>query len=184
MNEKMKDMKKIFSIVCMVLFVSITANAQLSQNPDKFLGNTTTSFQVDVQGVEQYYKMWNQITCENESMWGTVEYTKGTYIWSNCNKAYNYAVQHNFPFTFHALVCGSQYPNWFSNLSATERYQSIVKWMDAVKKQYPNLDMITVVNEGVGMHQQGNSLMKESLGGEGETGYDWIINAFEMAYER
>jgi len=184
MNEKMKDMKKIFSIVCMVLFVSMTANAQLSQNPDKFLGNTTTTFQVDVQGLEQYYKMWNQITCANESMWGSVEYTKGTYIWSNCNKAYNYAVQHNFPFTFHALVCGSQYPNWFSNLSATERYQSIVKWMDAVKKQYPNLDMITVVNEGVGMHQQGNSLMKESLGGEGETGYDWIINAFEMAYER
>ena len=126
-------MKKIISIICILLFVSMNANAQLSQNPDKFLGNITTSFQVDVQGVEQYYKMWNQITCENESMWRSVESSKGTFSWSNSNKAYNYAMQHNFTFMFHALVCGSQYPNWLSNLSASERYQSIVKWMDALK---------------------------------------------------
>ena len=44
--------------------------------------------------------------------------------------------------------------------------------------------MIDVVNEAVGMHQQGNPMMKESLGGEGVTGYDWLIKAFELAYER
>ena len=44
--------------------------------------------------------------------------------------------------------------------------------------------MIDVVNEAVGMHQQGNPMMKETLGGGGKTGYDWLIKAFEMAHER
>ena len=69
-------------------------------------------------------------------------------------------------------------------MSISERYKAIVTWFDAVKKKYPELPMIDVVNEAVGMHQQGNPLMKESLGGGGKTGYDWLIRAFEMAYER
>jgi len=163
--------------------VSVTANAQLSSNPDKFLGNITTRYQVDVSGIEPYYKMWNQITCENESKWGSVEGTRGSFNWG-CDNAVNYAKNHKFLFKFHALIWGSQYPNWLSNLSASERFQAITKWMDAVKKKYPNLEMIDVVNEAVGMHQQGNPMMRESLGGSGKTGYDWLIKAFEMAYER
>jgi hypothetical protein len=44
--------------------------------------------------------------------------------------------------------------------------------------------MIDVVNEAVGTHQAGNPMVKASLGGGGKTGYDWLIKAFEMAYER
>lgn len=163
--------------------VSVAANAQLSSNPDKFLGNITTRYQIDVSGIEPYYKMWNQITCENESKWQSCEGTRGSYNWG-CDNAVNYAKNHNFPFKFHCLVWGSQYPNWLSNLSVSERFQAITKWMDAVKKKYPNLEMIDVVNEAIGMHQQGNPMMRESLGGSGKTGYDWLIKAFEMAYER
>ena len=163
--------------------VSVAANAQLSSNPDKFLGNITTRYQIDVSGIEPYYKMWNQITCENESKWGSVEGNRGSFNWG-CDNAVNYARNHNFLFKFHALIWGSQYPNWLSNLSASERFQAITKWMDAVKRKYPNLEMIDVVNEAIGMHQQGNPMMRESLGGSGKTGYDWLIKAFEMAYER
>ena len=167
-----------------LLLISLTASAQLSQNPNKFLGNITTRYQVDAQGAPKYYTMWNQITCENESKWGSVEGTRGRYDWSGADRAVSYAKQHNFLFKFHALVWGSQYPNWLSNLSVSERYNSIVKWMDAAKTKYPNLEMIDVVNEAIGMHQQGNPMMRESLGGSGKTGYDWLINAFELAYER
>ena len=156
--------------------------AQLSTNPDKFLGNITTRYNVDAGGgVEQYYKLWNQITPENESKWGSVEGTKGSYNWG-CDKAFNYAKQHKFTYKFHALVWGSQYPDrWFNyDMTASARYTAIVKWFDAVKKKYPTLPLIDVVNEAVGMHQQGNPLMKSS----GKTGYDWLIKAFEMAYER
>ena len=160
-------------------------NAQLSSNPDKFLGNITTRYQMDAGGgVDPYYKLWNQVTPENESKWGSVEGTRGSFNWG-CDTPFNYAKKYGFTYKFHAFIWGAQYPNWFtSSLSISERYKAIVTWFDAVKKKYPELPMIDVVNEAVGMHQQGNPLMKESLGGGGKTGYDWLIRAFEMAYER
>lgn len=161
------------------------ANAQLSQNPDKFLGNITTRYQVDPGGgVPAYYTLWNQITPENESKWGSVEGTRNSYNWGS-DTPFNYAKSHGFTYKFHALVWGAQYPSWFtSSLPVSDRYNAIVNWFNKVKEHYPDLPMIDVVNEAVGMHQQGNPLMKESLGGGGKTGYDWLIKAFEMAHER
>ena len=156
--------------------------AQLSSNPDKFLGNITTEYSVDY-GKEKFYTLWNQITCENESKWGSVEGSRGNFNWG-CDKVFSYAKQHSFTYKFHALVWGSQYPGWLSSLSASDRYAAIVKWYDAVKNKYATLPMIDVVNEAVGMYQDGNPMIKESLGSGGKTGYDWLIKAFEMAYER
>ncbi len=68
------------------------------------------------------------------------------------------------------------------NLSTDQQYEAIVKWMDAVKERYPDLEMIDVVNEAVPGHHP--APFKNALGGDGVTGYDWIIKAFEMAYER
>ena len=177
--------KLYFAILGVMCLIPDATYAQLSKNPDKFLGNITTRYQVDAGGgVPDYHTLWNQITPENESKWGSVEGTRGRYNWGS-DRAFNYAKDHHFTYKFHALVWGAQYPNWFSSsLSVTERYNAIVNWFDEVKKHYPDLPMIDVVNEAVGMHQQGNPLMKESLGGAGKTGYDWLINAFELAHER
>lgn len=178
----------IFCLTMTVLCLSpLTMKAQLSTNPDKFLGNITTRYQMDAGGgVPAYYKLWNQVTPENESKWGSVEGTKGSYNWGGADNAFNYAKNHKFTYKFHALVWGAQYPDkWFnSDLSVTERYKAIENWFNKVKGHYPTLPMIDVVNEAVGTHQPGNPLMKESLGGGGKTGYDWLIKAFEMAYER
>ena len=171
-------------LATLLLCLSVAqASAQLCTNPDKFIGNITTSYQVDFQGVPQFYKLWNQITCENESKWGSVEGTRGSYNWG-CDNAFNYAKQHNFTYKFHALVWGAQFPGWLPSLSPSERYSSIVKWFDAVKKKYSTMPMFDVVNEAVGTHQPDNPMIKESLGGGGKTGFDWLIKAFEMAYER
>lgn len=159
----------------------VNANAQLSSNPDKFLGNITTRGQVDY-GSEKYYTLWNQITPENESKWSSIEGNRDNFNWGGCDASYNYAKQHNFPFKFHTLVWGSQYPGWMDNLSTKDQYAEIVEWMDAIKKRYPQLDMIDVVNEAVPGHAP--APYKAALGGDGETGYDWIIKAFEMAHER
>ena len=128
----------LLSLIC------VTTHAQLSKNPDKFLGNITTRYNVDY-GNEKYYTLWNQITCENESKWGSVEGNRGSFNWG-CDNAFNYAKNHNFPFKFHALIWGAQYPNWLPNLSPSERYQAIIKWLDAIKKKYPKLELIDVVN--------------------------------------
>ncbi len=160
------------------------ASAQLSSNTDKFLGNITTRYNVDAGGgVDPFYKLWNQITCENESKWGSVEGTRNSYNWG-CDRAFNYAKQHGFTYKFHALVWGAQYPGWLESLPVNDRYNAVVKWYNAVKNKYATLPLIDVVNEAVGNHQAGNPMMKASLGGGGKTGYDWLIKAFEMAHER
>lgn len=177
-------LKKVSVLSCMLLLLATATHAQISTNPNKFFGNITTSYNVDAGGgIPAFYKLWNQITCENESKWASVEGTRGSFNWS-CDNAFNYAKNYGFPYKFHALVWGSQYPSWIENLSYSERYYAIANWYDAVKKKYGTLPMIDVVNEAVEGHQKGTHFMKEALGGGGKTGYDWLIKAFEMAYER
>ena len=168
-------------LTALMAMASNGAKAQLSTNPDKFLGNITTSYQVDY-GKEKYYTLWNQITCENESKWSSIEGSHNSFNWGGSDNAYNYAKSHGFPFKFHTLIWGSQYPGFMDNLSTSEQYKAIVEWMDAVKKHYPNLEMIDVVNEAVAGHAP--APYKNALGGDGKTGFDWIIKAFEMAHER
>lgn len=161
---------------------SVSVRAQLSSNPDKFLGNITTSYQMDY-GSEKFYQLWNQVTPENETKWSSIQGGgRGQFNWGGADNAANYAKAHNFPFKFHTLIWGAQYPNWVNNLSTEEQYKAIVEWMDGVKKHYPDLEIIDVVNEAVPGHQP--APYKAALGGDGKTGYDWIIKAFEMAYER
>lgn len=178
----MKNKKLALCAMLATALLAGKAHAQLSSNPDKFLGNITTRGQVDY-GSEQYYKLWNQITCENESKWASVEGNNNSFNWG-CDRAVNYAKQHNFPFKFHALIWGAQYPKWIESQTPAQRYKEIVQWMDEVKKKYPNLELIDVVNEAITGHQAGTPYFIEALGGTGVTGYDWLIKAFELAYER
>ena len=179
-----KTLKRNLLLIAVSLCV-LPAAAQLSSNPYKFLGNITTRGAVEAGGgVPKYYTLWNQITCENESKWSSVEGSRGNFNWGGADNAFNYAKQHNFTHKFHALVWGAQYPNWLESLTPAERFAAYVNWYDHAKAQYETLPMIDVVNEAVGTHQPGNPLIKESLGGGGKTGYDWLIKAFEMAYER
>lgn len=181
-------MNKTFTRFFLLLAVSLFAlpsAAQLSSNPNKFLGNITTRGNVEAGGgVPKYYTLWNQITCENESKWSSVEGSRGNFNWNGANNAFSYAKQHNFTYKFHALVWGAQYPNWLESLAPAERFAAMTNWFDHAKEQFDVLPMIDVVNEAVGNHQAGNPMMKETLGGGGKTGYDWLIKAFEMAYER
>lgn len=176
--------KLIISAIIAGMLSTGSMKAQVSSNPNKFLGNITTSYNVDAGGgLPNYYELWNQITCENESKWASVEGTRNSYNWG-CDNAFNYAKQHNFTYKYHALVWGSQYPSWLEKLSAKERFAAITNWYNKVKAKYNTLPMIDVVNEAVGNHQAGNPMMKETLGGGGKTGYDWLIKAFDMAGER
>ncbi len=178
-------MKKTLFATLFLGVMATCANAQISSNPYKFLGNITTRGSVEAGGgVPQYYKLWNQITCENESKWSSVEGNRGIFNWGGADNAFNYAQQHGFTHKFHALVWGAQYPGWLDNLSAGERFTAMTNWFDHAKAHYETLPMIDVVNEAVGKHQDGNPMIKETLGGGGKTGYDWLIKAFEMAYER
>ncbi len=161
--------------------LTVSAQAQLSKNPDKFLGNITTRGQVDY-GNEPYYTLWNQITPENESKWDACEPQRGVFTFGGADRAFDYAKQHGFTYKFHTLIWGGQYPRWMNDISTSEQTVAIEEWFDGVKAHYPDLPMIDVVNEAVAGHNP--APYKNALGGDGVTGYDWIIKAFEMAHER
>ena len=177
--------KKQIIICAFCVSVWHQAQAQLSSNPDKFLGNITTSWDSDMDHKGFVFSdYWNQVTPENATKWASVQGNRSWFNWGGADKAYKYATEHGFPFKFHTFVWGSQFPDWVKNLSAEERYDAIVKWMDEAKKHFPDLEMIDVVNEAVENHQEDSHYMKEALGGSGITGYDWIIRSFEMVRER
>ena len=179
-------MNKTFTRNLLLLAVSLFAlpsAAQLSSNPDKFLGNITTSYNhdVDTHGFI-FADYWNQITPENCTKWDAIEPSRGNFSFGNPDKSANYAKRHNFPFKYHTFIWGGQYPGWMNDLSTAEQYRAIIEYLDGVKKHYPNLEIIDVVNEAIDGHAP--APYKAALGGNGRTGYDWIIKAFQLAHER
>ena len=162
----------------LLVFAGTFANAQLSKNPNKFLGNITTAYQVR----SDYDKYWNQLTPENETKWASVEGTRDQFNWGAVDAEYNYCKEHGFAFKFHTLVWGGQYPSWMNGLSQKEQLEEITEWFDAVAERYPDLQYIDVVNEALSGHNP--APFKNALGGDGSSGYDWIVTAFNMARER
>lgn len=171
-------------ILCLFMCVSM-AFAGLADNASKFVGNITTNGQVR----SDFGQYWNQITAENECKWASIEGTRGRYNFTGCKNAYNWAKQNNGYFKFHALLWGSQYPNWLEGLSVDDTKTAIMNWFDAVKREFPDIDMIDVVNEAIrtGNNQYHSNYPKtkiiEAMGGDNGN-YTFIVNAFKEARKR
>lgn len=150
----------------------------LADGLDKWLG--TAYSQSQARNLDDY---WNQVVPENGGKWGTVEGTRDQMNWAEADAAYNLAKANGWPFRYHVLVWGSQQPAWIAGLDSLEQRQEIEEWFNAVAERYPDIDYLEVVNEP--LHQppdashSGNYI--GALGGAGETGWDWVITAFEMA---
>ena len=146
-------MKNLFSTATKTLAVALAASTLsfagpgLADGAAKFVGNITQSNTAPGAN-DQFTKLWNQATAENGCKWGSVEGSRGNFNWGGCDAAYNWAKNNGGHFKFHALVWGSQYPNWLPNLSVDETKKAITAWFDAVQKRYPDLEMIDVVNAG------------------------------------
>ena len=174
-----------FVSVALLGAASSFAGPGMADGGAKFLGNITTRGQVQ----SDFGTYWNQITAENECKWASIEGTRGRYNWSGCDACYNWAKKNGGKFKFHALVWGSQYPNWLNGLSTDETKKAITAWFDAVAAHYPDLEMIDVVNEaiktGSGYHSgygKNNNIIP-ALGGDNGN-YEFVATAFKMARER
>ncbi len=148
------------------------AAAQLAAGKPKFLGNIVPN-----SVPASYNTYWNQITPENAGKWGSVEGTRGTMNWTALDLAYNHAKTNGFKFKLHTLVWGSQYPSWITTLSAADQLAEIEDWMNQLAARYPEVWAIDVVNEPIKTPLP----FKAALGGDGSTGWDWVIKAFELA---
>jgi GH35 family endo-1,4-beta-xylanase len=175
---------RLFSMVASLLTLALApefAAAQpLAQGQPKFLGSAFSAPQRE--GFAQY---WNKLTPENAGKWGEVEAVRDVMDWRALDEAYRYARQHELPFQFHVLVWGNQQPEWIRHLPAEEQRAEIEQWFAAVAERYPDIEIVEVVNEP--LHDPpcsddidgGNYC--EALGGAGETGWDWVIQSFQLA---
>ena len=148
---------------------------------NKFLGSGYTP------GDFNFDWYWNQVTPGNAGKWGSVEGTRDQMNWAAMDATYNLAKENGFYIKFHVLVWGNQQPAWIEDLPAEEQLAEIREWFEAVAERYPDLDAIEVVNEPLHdpPNQAGNGGGNyiEALGGNGTTGWDWIITSFELARE-
>ncbi|HEY8995948.1 MAG TPA: endo-1,4-beta-xylanase [Lacunisphaera sp.] len=154
------------------LLLPLGASAQLAAGKDKFLGNIVAN-----SVPANFNTYWNQITPENAGKWGSVESTRNTMNWTGLDLVYNHAKTNGFKFKEHTLVWGAQYPAWITTLSETEQRAEIEEWMTLLAARYPDLWAIDVVNEPVKTPLP----FKNALGGDGATGWDWVITAFQLA---
>ncbi|HET9505765.1 MAG TPA: endo-1,4-beta-xylanase [Hymenobacter sp.] len=133
---------------------------------------------------------WDGTTPENGGKWGVAEGTRGTYNWAEADAAYAQAVATGGPFRFHTLIWGAQQPTWLttSNLSDADKLAAIKDWYQAVATHFQGkrIDFIDVVNEPTHQPPTGaagadGGAYLNALGGNGATGWDWVITAFQLA---
>ena len=153
-----------------------TAHAQFAAGKDKFLGNIHTKGQTPL----NFDKYWNQLTPGNAGKWASCEQQRDKLeYWLWLDRAYSHAKQNGFAFKLHTLVWGhsSGEPEWMSKVPQDEQMDEVIEWFEAVAERYKDIDMIDVVNEP--LHAPPS--YKDALGGDGETGWDWVIWSFEEA---
>jgi len=170
------------SILIAALLGCAPSWGQIAKGATKFLGNITTNYSYVDSIRPDFGGYWNQITNENACKWGSVEAVQNTKMWARCDSAYKYARRTGIPFKFHTLVWGSQLPTWLSSLSTSAKTAAITSWMDSAAARYPDAEYIDVVNEAVPGHAPFPDSL--ALGGQGSSGYDWVIKSFQMARAR
>ncbi|MGQ8873178.1 endo-1,4-beta-xylanase [Paenibacillus sp. TSA_86.1] len=138
----------------------------------KFLGNIIAS-----QVPNNFSPYWNQVTPENSTKWGAVEGTRNVMNWGQADMAYNYAKNNKMPFKFHTLVWGNQAPNWMNGLSATDQRNEVIQWIRAAGQRYSQSEFVDVVNEPL----HAKPAFHNAIGGDGQTGWDWVIWSFQQA---
>ncbi|GEM_PF-230915 len=157
----------------------------LARRQSKFLGN---AYGDAVDNIFAAY--WTQLTPGNAGKWGTIAGSQDTtqWNWSELDAQYNYAKTNGLIFKDHNLIWGQQQPSWISSLDSATQAKYIEIWIRNVGQRYPNIDMIDVVNEALNGHNPpdgggspARANYKNALGGNGATGWDWVINAYKMA---
>jgi endo-1,4-beta-xylanase len=143
----------------------------LATGKDKFLGSCMRSVRLD------FSKYWNQVTVEDAGKWGSVEGTKDVYNWATLDIIYNYAVANGFPYRHHTFVWNNQQPSWITSLDPASQRAQVEEWIRLVGERYPKMTYIDVVNEPL----RAPADYRNALGGNGTTGWDWVITAFEWA---
>jgi len=157
--------------------VECTASTRVVTDDVPYVGNI---FRPTTPSDERFHMLWNQVTPENSGKWFNVEASRDLMTWDVLDDAINYASDFNYTFKLHTLIAGQNTPTWIEGLSAAEQEEEIIEWFDEVSTRYPDIQQVDVVSEPVSEQPS----YKDALGGDGDTGWDWVIRAFELARTR
>nr|BAF57345.1 putative glycosyl hydrolase family10 [uncultured symbiotic protist of Hodotermopsis sjoestedti] len=147
------------------------ARSPLAQGCSKWVGNI-----IPGSVPSNWDKYWNQVTSENGCKWGTVQSSQSSFNWNECDVAYNHAKTAGIPFKYHTFVWGSQEPGFINSLSGDAAKTAVESLISAAKAKY-SPDFIDVVNEAL----HAPSSIRSGLGGDGSTGWDWVVWSFKTA---
>ena len=152
----------------------VPTGPEIASGKSKFLGCV---YSEDSDQNVNFTSYWNEVVPGNAGKWGSVEASRNTMNWTQLDTAYSFAKSHGYPFMFHVLVWGSQQPSWITSLDSATQLNEIKEWFQAVATRYTDIDMLQVVNEPL----SSPATYKAALGGDGSTGWDWVIQAFTLA---
>lgn len=172
-NDKVD--KNIHSILIyfIIIFFPLTLVAQpLANGKDKFLGNVLGN-----KIYSNFDNYWDQVTPGNAGKWGSVEGNMDSYNWTQLDNIYNYAISNGLLYKHHCLVWGQQQPSWIASLDSANQRAQVEEWVRLVGQRYPQVNFIDVVNEPF----HAPPVYANALGGNGTTGWDWVVTAFEFA---
>jgi endo-1,4-beta-xylanase len=160
-------------LICIVGLLPQRLYSQLPKNKDKFLGGSSSAYIF-----RDFGKYLNQLTPGNNGKWGMVTSTRGQYNWTTLDNIYNTSIARGFIYKHHVLVWGSQQPVWIAGLDSANQRAEVEDWIRQVGQRYPKMPFIEVVNEPFNTPLP---VYKDALGGDGITGWDWVITAFQLA---
>jgi GH35 family endo-1,4-beta-xylanase len=184
---------KLLKTICLLSIIAVqitwvqNAEAQLAKCKGKYFGNIVSN------NVQSYYNgLWNQMTMENASKWGSVEGSQGNYNFSGSDIGFNWAKNNNGLFKYHNLIWGAQTPGWTGSASSATLQASIPVYIKAVATHYNamgGLKMIDVLNEPVNTAIASNIKSALTAGYQAEPAnandknnqYGWAIWCFQLA---
>jgi endo-1,4-beta-xylanase len=167
----------------------------LATGQTRYLGSAHSAGQASL----NFSAYWNQVTPENGGKWGSAQPTSPfgpadqgyptlanpAFNWTAARAAYNQARTTGAAFKWHTLFWGNQQPAWIESLPVAKQQEAIRIWLGAIAHEFPDIEQIDVVNEPLHDPPRGatNGNYIDALGGSGDSGWDWIINAFTLARE-
>lgn len=149
-----------------------TSGGTTTGGANKFIGNIAPKNQ-DVPA--DFADKWMQMSMEANSKWGFVQPNgPDDWVWEPVDAAYQYAKDHGIVFKQHNFFWNFEQPSWVTSSNVAEYGP---KWIQAFCERYPDVPMIDVVNEPI----HNKAPYREGMGGDGASGYDWVVQAYKWA---
>ncbi|MBD3321784.1 MAG: hypothetical protein GF350_11875 [Chitinivibrionales bacterium] len=158
------------SFLWIILVFTCTVCAQ-----QKFLGSIW-KYQTGAEECDPLFgSLFDQVTPENAGKWGKTEGAEDSYAWDALDGMYAAADSFSLNTKQHTFVWGMQQPDWVTSANAQA---AVEDWISDYMARYGDkVDMIDVVNEPI--HQKPS--YRSGLGGDGATGWDWVVWVFKKA---